>query len=117
VSGDIVSTTLQAIEQELFEADWAAAKARLGREPLVMELDRTPAQRRADALVEMATRARTAPPGGRRPAPLFTVVVGLDMLTGPVLELWNRSTITPGTAACWLTAADVERIVFDPPSR
>jgi hypothetical protein len=77
VSGTIVAETLHLIEHELFEADWAAAKQRLGREPLAMELGRTPAQRRADAQVEMAIRARTAPRDGRRPAPLFTVVVGL----------------------------------------
>ena len=117
VSGEIVDGTLRTIERELFDADWAAAKARLGREPTVLELDRTPAQRRADALVEMATRARTAPAGGRRPAPLFTVVVGLETLTGPILELFNRTVITPGTAARHLTEADVERIVFDGPSR
>ncbi|MGQ0832189.1 MAG: DUF222 domain-containing protein [Microthrixaceae bacterium] len=117
ISGEIVDTTLRPIERELFEADWAAAKARLGRDPMITELDRTPAQRRADALVEMAIRARTAPVGGRRPAPLFTVVVGLDTLTGPILELFNRTPITPGTAARHLTEADVERIVFDSPSR
>jgi len=83
----------------------------------VLDLQRTPAQRRADALVEMAARARTAPPGGRRPAPLFTVVVGLETLRGPILELFNRTVLTPGTAARHLTEADVERIVFDPPSR
>ncbi|MGQ0432221.1 MAG: DUF222 domain-containing protein [Microthrixaceae bacterium] len=117
ISGEIVEGTLRLIERELFEADWAAAKERLGRPPLIIELDRTPAQRRADALVEMATCARTAPVGGRRPAPLFTVVVGLDTLTGPVLELFNRSPITPGTAARHLTDAELERIVFDGPSR
>ncbi|MFZ6003677.1 MAG: DUF222 domain-containing protein [Actinomycetota bacterium] len=117
ISGEIVDSTLRAIERELFEADWAAAKERLGRTPLIIELDRTPAQRRADALVEMATRARTAPVGGRRPAPLFTVVVGLETLTGPVLELFNRNPITPGAAARHLSAAEVERIVFDGPSR
>jgi hypothetical protein len=117
ISGEIVATTLRILEQELFEADWAAARERLGREPMVFELDRTPAQRRADALVEMATRARTAPAGGRRPVPLFSVVVGLETLQGPVLELFNRRPITPGTAAAWLTAAEVERIVFDTPSR
>jgi len=117
ISGVIVDSTLRLIERELFEADWAAAKERLGRAPLIMELDRTPAQRRADALVEMATRARTAPVGGRRPAPLFTVVVGLESLTGPVLEMFNRNPIMPGTAARHLTDADVERIVFDGPSR
>jgi hypothetical protein len=117
ISGEIVATTLRMIERELFEADWKAAKQRLGRDPLLMELDRTPAQRRADALVEMATRARTAPANGRRPAPLFTVVVGLETLKGRVLELFNRTIITPGTAAAWLTDAYVERVVFDGPSR
>ena len=117
VSGAIVDTTLRMIEQELFEADWAEAKARLDREPTVLDLQRTPGQRRADALVEMATRARTAPPGGRRPAPLFTVVVGLETLAGPILELFNRTVLTPGTAAAHLSEADVERIVFDGPSR
>ncbi len=117
VSGEIVATTLRLIERELFAADWAAAKQRLGHDPLIVDLDRTPAQRRADALVEMSTRARTAPADGRRPAPLFTVVVGLETLTGRVLELFNQTVITPGTAAPWLTDAYVERVVFDSPSR
>ena len=117
VSGTIVEGTLRLIERELFDTDWAATKTRLGRDPMVMDLDRTPAQRRADALVEMATRARTAPTGGRRPAPLFTVVVGIETFTGPVLELFNRTVITPGTAAQWLKDADIERVVFDSPSR
>ena len=105
------------IERELFEADWADAKARLDRDPTILDLARTPAQRRADALVEMATRARTAPVGGRRPAPLFTVVVGLETLIGPILELFNRTMLTPGHVAPHLTDADVERVVFDSPSR
>jgi hypothetical protein len=84
---------------------------------MVFELARTPAQRRADALVEMATRARTAPKDGRRPAPLFDVVVDYETLAGPVLELFNRTVLTPGTIAPWLTQADVERIVFDGRSR
>ena len=117
ISGTIVNETLTIIERELFEADWAEAKARLGRDPLIVDLCRTPAQRRADALVEMAIRARTAPRDGRRPAPLFTVVVDHGILAGPILELFNRTVITPGTAARWLTDAYVERIVFDGPSR
>lgn len=117
VNGTIVAETLRMIEQELFEADWKQAKERLGRDPLVMELGRTPAQRRADALTEMAIRARTAPTDGRRPAPLFTVVVGLETFTGPLLELFNRTVITPAAIAHWLTKADVERVVFDSPSR
>jgi hypothetical protein len=117
ISGTIVDTTLREIERELFERDWAEAKARLDRDPTIADLARTPAQRRADAMVEMAIRARTAPADGRRPAPLFTVVVGLDTLCGPILELFNRTMATPGTVAPFLTQADVERIVFDSPSR
>ncbi|HUS61887.1 MAG TPA: DUF222 domain-containing protein, partial [Acidimicrobiales bacterium] len=69
VSGDIVHGTLAMIERELFESDWAEANERLGFEPMAMQLRRTPAQRRADALVEMATRARTAPPTANDPGP------------------------------------------------
>ncbi len=50
---------------------WAAA-ARID------ELARTSGQRRADALVEMATRSRTAPAEGIRPAPLFSVFVSYE---------------------------------------
>ena len=84
---------------------------------MILDLDRTPAQRRADALVEMATRARTAPADGRRPAPLFSVLAGYETFAGPLLELFNRTVLTPGIAARWLSDADIERIVFDGPSR
>lgn len=117
ISGDIVHGTLALIERELFDADWANAKERLGRDPLIVDLQRTPAQRRADALVEMAARARTAPADGKRPRPLFTVLVDYETFAGPLLEMFNRTTITPGAAARWLDGADIERIVFDGPSR
>jgi hypothetical protein len=65
----------------------------------------------------LAQRARTAPKDGRRPAPLFTVVVGYETFAGPTLELFNRTVLTPGTAARWLPEAYVERVVFDSPSR
>ncbi|MEO5965375.1 MAG: DUF222 domain-containing protein [Candidatus Limnocylindrales bacterium] len=105
ISGEIVNTTLAMIERELFDADWAEAKERLGHEPLIVDLPRTPAQRRADALVEMASRARSAPTDGRRPAPLFIVLVGYETFAGPLLELRNRTTLTPGTAARHLDGA------------
>jgi hypothetical protein len=117
VDGTIVHETLVEIERELFDREWAEARDRLGRDPLVFELPRTPAQRRADAMVEMAIRARTAPPGGRRPAPLFTVVIDYPTLVGPVRELGNGTVVTPGTLAGWLSEADIERIVFGPRSR
>jgi hypothetical protein len=117
ISGTIVSNSLKAIEQELFEADWAEARQRLGREPLVIELGRTPAQRRADALVEMATRAMSVPVGARRPTPLFTVLVGYETFAGRICELANRSVVTPGSLVPHLSEALIERVVFDGPSR
>jgi hypothetical protein len=117
VAGEIVSTELRRIEQQLFETEWAETKERLGREPTVMDLPRTPAQRRADALVEMATRSRTAPADGQRPRPLFTVLVGLETFTGRVCELANQTPVTPGALLPWLTEADIERVVFAAPNR
>jgi hypothetical protein len=77
---------------------------------------RTGAQRRADALVEMATRSRTARPGGLRPRPLITVLVG-DHTLSRMCELANGTVITPGQVVPHLTDADIETILFDGPDR
>ncbi len=79
ISGAIVDNQLARIVDELFEADWAEARARLGDGVTTSDLARTPARRRADALVEMARRTRgsgrttplalTARPPIARPAP------------------------------------------------
>ena len=60
ISGALLARELSRIELELFEADWRAATRRLHRKPTVDELGRTAAQRRADAVVEMALRSRCA---------------------------------------------------------
>jgi Domain of unknown function (DUF222)/HNH endonuclease len=112
VSGTIIYDELRRLEQELFEADWAEAKARLGREPKVSDLARTPGQRRADAFVEMAVRSRTAPAGGRRPAPLFSVLIDFPTLSGRICELASGLVVTPGTLLSWLDQAYVERAIF-----
>ena len=118
IGGSIVARTLLDIEQELFDADCAEARDRLGFEDVTIHhLRRTSAQRRADAFVEMATRARTAPVGGRRPAPLFSVLVDYETFAGRVCELANGTAVTPGALVPWLTSADIERVVFDGPSR
>ena len=116
IGGTIVKTSLDAIEKELFEEDWAEARERVGDDVTVLDLKRTPAQRRADALVEMATRARSAAADARRPEPLFSVVVGYERFER-VCELANGTVVTPGSLVPWLTEAWVERIVFSPPSR
>ena len=117
ISGTIVGGELARLERDLFNADWAQAKARLGTDPTLADLARTPGQRRADALVEMATRSRTAPADGRRPAPLFSVYVGYETLHGRICELAGGTVISPGALLPWLDQAYVERAVFGPDKR
>jgi hypothetical protein len=56
VSGTIVFNELRRLERQLFNEEWAATRRRLRREPTTADLPRTPAQRRADALVVMSRR-------------------------------------------------------------
>jgi hypothetical protein len=112
ISGAVVSDELDRIRQELFEADWAAAREDLGRDPTPGELSRTPGQRRADALVEMATRSRSTTAEGRRSAPLFSVLVDYPTLHGRICELANGTVVPPGSLLPWLDRAHIERVVF-----
>jgi hypothetical protein len=116
-SGSTVSGELTRLERQLFEADWAEAKDNLGREPRVEELSRTSAQRRADALVEMAIRSRTAPADGQRPAPQFSVLVGYETFHGRICQLANGAVVSPGSLLPWLDEAYLERVVFRPGRR
>ncbi|HWE65580.1 MAG TPA: DUF222 domain-containing protein [Acidimicrobiales bacterium] len=117
ISGAIVSGQLERIEHELFLVEWAEARTELGREPTVADLRRNPAQRHADALVEMAVRSGTAPADGRRPAPLFTVLVGWETLAGRTCELAQGIALTPGSLVPWLDRTYLERAVFEPGGR
>ncbi len=117
VGGAIVAGELARIEQQLFEVDWARAKEELGRDPKVHELARTPAQRRADALVEMAVRSKGAKATDRRPAPLFSVLVGYEALKGRISQIEGGPVISPGALLPWLDGADFERIIFGPKCR
>ena len=96
VSGEIVSNALRAIEGDRYDPE------------------RTPAQRRADALVEMARRAMGSSTCAK---PLFTVLVGYETLAGRICELASGTVVTPGSLLPWLTEAYVERVVFDGPDR
>jgi hypothetical protein len=103
IGGSIVSDELTRIERELYLAD-----KRDG-------ITRTASQRRAAALVEMATRSATAPAGGRRPKPLFTALVGDETLSH-LCELANGMIVTPGQVVQWAGDADLETVLFDGPS-
>ena len=111
-----ITTALERIERQLFEADWATAKTVHGDATTTAHLARTPRQRRHDALVEMATRSATTPTGGQRPRPLVTILAGYHAFTN-ICELADGTLISPGTAARLLDEAAIERIVFDGPSR
>ena len=111
ISGTIVGQELARIEAEMFDADRAAARDALGRDPTSGDLARTHGQRRADALVEMATRSQMAE--GRRPAPLFTVLVDFDSLC----ELADGTVLAPGALGPWFETANFERVIFAPDGR
>ena len=111
-----VRSALERIERELFEADWVAARAEHGEAATVADLARTPAQRRHDALIEMANRSATAPADGKRPRPLVSILAGYDAFAR-MCELADGTLLSPGTVASLLDEAAIERIVFDGPSR
>ena len=117
IAGAIVAGELERLATLLHEADVAEAKARLGREPGRLELSRTPAQRRADALVEMARRSRATGGEARPPAPLVSVLVDFPTLSGRICELANGVVVTPGSLLAHLDTALIERAVWKSPTR
>ena len=127
IGGDIWLTELQRIEQGLFDADWADARARLGDHARATDLPRSAEQRRADAMVAMAVRSNALlPDAHRRTHPLFTVHVGYETVTGALSQLADGTVVAPSSVLPWLIdalggdvdlGAAVERVVFDGPAR
>jgi len=99
IAGATVTAVLDRIERELHLTDQAAG------------VTRTIPMRRAAALVEMACRATTEKPG-RRPRPLFSVVIG-DEPFHQLCELADGTVITPGHLLTHLATADIETFLFD----
>ncbi len=112
INGTIVAGELERLEKGLFDAEWASVKARLGHDPKIGELDRTPDQRRADALVEMAKRSATMPTDGKQPKPLFTLLLGSDMFRR-LTQLASGQVVAPEAILPWTGDADLERILFE----
>ena len=117
VSGAVVACELDRLETELFEADWAEAQARLGRKPIPAELVRTSAQRRADALVEMAKRSAAMPPDAKQARVLISFLAGEGTFRNLCEVEITRQPIPPGAVREWLDDALFERILFDGPDR
>jgi hypothetical protein len=116
IGGTIFAEELSRREQELFDEDVREARERLGHAPARWDLARTPEQRRCDALIEMAKRSAAYTNRHRRRRPLFTVLVGYDAFAN-TCELSNGTVVTPGQLVPFLSEAEVERVVFDGPSR
>jgi Domain of unknown function (DUF222) len=116
IGGAEVATELRRIERELFDEDWAAAKAIHGENTLVGHLERTSAQRRADALRVMARRSAATPADGEPPRPLLVVHLG-DATLRRLCELASGTVIAPGLLVPLLGEADIQRIVHAGPSR
>lgn len=111
VSGQFVSDEHTRLERILFEADWAEARERLGREPKIGELRRTSAQRRHDALAEMARRSAGAD-GCKSPRPLFTVTIG-ERAFQWMCRLASGEIVSPAALIPFLSDAELEAILFD----
>ncbi len=116
IAGTIPLNELARLEGQLFEADWAEARAANGDQATESQLSRTAGQRRADAFVEMAKRSAAMDPDAVMPRPLFTVLVGYDSFSR-TCELSSGTVVAPAQLVPYLTDTDIERIVFDGPSR
>jgi Domain of unknown function (DUF222)/HNH endonuclease len=133
VSGKIYSDELGRLGRILFDADWAEAKERLGRDPTLSELRRTPAHRRSDAATEMAARSASMPADAQRPVPLFSILVDYSTISGVVsgtipgansgtisgriCQIEGGPVISPGSLLHHMEHAEFERIVFKPKGR
>ncbi|HEY1118567.1 MAG TPA: DUF222 domain-containing protein, partial [Acidimicrobiales bacterium] len=107
VGGASFRQELERLEAQLYESDWADAKERGGGTASVLDLDRTPAQRRHDALVLMAKRSAALPEGNPHPRPLVTVLVGEETLAR-LCELSDGTVLTPGEVLPILRDVDVD---------
>lgn len=104
---DPVGGAIVTAELDRLIADLAAADAANGSE-------RSLAQLRAAAFVEMAKRSAAMPGDARFSRPLFSVVMGDDRFR-EVCELANGTVITPAHLLPFLTDAMFETVLFDGP--
>jgi hypothetical protein len=117
IGGEIVARELDRLGRLLFEEDLAEARDRLGTEhPPLDQLRRSAPQRRADALALMAERSASKVPGATEPRVLLHVLAGHDSVDR-MCELSNGTVVTPGEVLPLLAEADVERVIFDGPSK
>ena len=131
LQGAAMAEIFERFETAELHADWAAARAEHGDDALTEHLERTPAQRRADALFEIFRRAAAG--NGRSPEPLVNIVVdqdtfddalrhaaGLDVDADPNTDVDSRrchtldgTQIRPAEAVAAALVGHVRRVVVD----
>lgn len=103
VGGAIVTSELDRLEKQLWEADQRDADS-----------TRTDAQRRADALVEMANRSGAMPESAKKPRILVTVAVGDDSFRH-LCELCTGAIVKAEHLVPYVGMVDINSIIFDGP--
>lgn len=80
IQGVVISEIFERFVAAEFEADLAWAREHLDDDFCIDDLPRTPAQRRADALLAVFRRAVTQPADARSPEPLVSIVIDQQTL-------------------------------------
>ena len=111
-----IDGVLDVVGGEIFIAELDRLTEQVRLHDIRDGVERTPTQRRADALVEMATRSATTLADGQRPKPLFTVTMGVGHFEW-MCQTGAGTIIEPELVLPYLSQAEIERIVFDPPNR
>jgi hypothetical protein len=107
---------LDTLGGEIFLAELDRLYERLRLSDLRDGIERTPLQRRAAALVEMATRSAIAPADGQRPKPLITITMGAEHFEW-MCQTAAGIVIEPELVLPYLSEAEIERIIHDPANR
>ncbi len=107
----VIDGDLDALGAEIVVNELGRLSEQLRRSDTAAGIVRTPAQRRAAALIEMATRSATAPANGRRPRPLFSVTVGNDSMAR-LCSLASGILLSSGDLVPYLDTAMLETVLF-----
>jgi hypothetical protein len=112
LEGSIFAKELARLAELEYLKDKKAKRDELGREPLDHELDRTPAQRSADALVQMAERSAVDPDRERKGSVLLVIHVGHEGFER-TCRATNGVEVRPGEIVPRLSDSIIQRVVFD----
>jgi len=108
----IVDATLTGLDAHVFVDELRRLSDAQRHTDTANGIVRTARQRRAAALIGMATRSASTPPGARRPRPLFSVLIG-DNSFHDLCETATGHVITTDDLVPHLDTAAMEVIVFD----